>query len=133
MRNEENHRHGEAYQLRLLLRPYATATDFSDHRQLSYPLTHILYYLPISPNQITALSMAAGWPALVFYAGCTKCIPRERALAHRLLYARQLRRRDRPPEGNDVGVGAHFDDFVDWLVDSAFFAALGYGVWQDDG
>ena len=29
-------------------------------RQLSYPLTHILYYLPISPNQITMLSMAAG-------------------------------------------------------------------------
>ena len=29
--------------------------------------------------------------------------------------------------------GAHFDDFVDWLVDSAFFAALGYGTWQVTG
>lgn len=29
--------------------------------------------------------------------------------------------------------GAHFDDFVDWLVDSAFFASLGYGVWQTTG
>jgi hypothetical protein len=26
--------------------------------------------------------------------------------------------------------GAHFDDFVDWLVDTTFFAALGYGAWQ---
>src|SRR5690606_10034781 len=24
--------------------------------------------------------------------------------------------------------GAHFDDAVDWLVDGAFFAALGYGT-----
>jgi hypothetical protein len=24
--------------------------------------------------------------------------------------------------------GAHFDDFVDWLVHSAFFATLGYGT-----
>ena len=60
MRNEENHGHGEAYQLRLLQRPYATATDFSVARQLSYPLTDILYYLPISSNEINALSMAAG-------------------------------------------------------------------------
>ena len=29
--------------------------------------------------------------------------------------------------------GAYFDDFVNWLVGSAFFAALGYGVWQIDG
>jgi len=29
--------------------------------------------------------------------------------------------------------GAHFDDFVDWLVDSAFFAALGYGTSQVTG
>ena len=26
--------------------------------------------------------------------------------------------------------GAHFDDLVDWLVDSAFFIGLGYGTWQ---
>ena len=27
-------------------------------------------------------------------------------------------------------LGAHFDDVVDWLVDSAFFVGLGYGTWQ---
>ena len=37
-------------------------------RQLSYPLTHILYYLPISPNQITALSMAAGLAGAWWFA-----------------------------------------------------------------
>jgi len=26
--------------------------------------------------------------------------------------------------------GAHFDDLVDWLVDSTFFIGLGYGTWQ---
>ena len=36
-------------------------------RQLSYPLTHILYYLPISPNQITALSMASGFAGARYF------------------------------------------------------------------
>ena len=29
--------------------------------------------------------------------------------------------------------GARFDDLVDWLVDTAFFAALGYGTWVATG
>lgn len=29
--------------------------------------------------------------------------------------------------------GAHFDDVVDWLVDSAFFVALGYGTYIATG
>ena len=103
-------------------------------RQLSYPLTHILYYLPISPNQITVLSMAAGLVgAWCFTQGdqhanlmgalwlvacytldnCDGEIARLKAMSSEW--------------------GAYLDDFVDWIVDSAFFAALGYGVWQVDG
>ncbi|PPR61558.1 MAG: hypothetical protein CFH10_01122 [Alphaproteobacteria bacterium MarineAlpha4_Bin2] len=100
-------------------------------RQLSFPLTHILYRLPISPNQITALSMAAGLAgAWCFSLGeqfshvvgaicliacytldnCDGEIARLKAMSSEW--------------------GAHFDDFVDWLVDSAFFASLGYGIWR---
>ena len=100
-------------------------------RQLSYPLTHILYRLPISPNQVTGLSMIAGlvgvrclaqvtwsshiWGGFWLMAFCTldNCdgeIARLKAMSSEW--------------------GAHFDDFVDWLVDSGLVAALGYGTWQ---
>jgi len=103
-------------------------------RQLSYPLTHIIYRLPISPNQVTALSMSAGligawcfaqgtwsshiWGGFWLMAcytldNCDGEIARLKAMSSEW--------------------GAHFDDFVDWLVDSAFFAALGYGTWQTTG
>lgn len=102
-------------------------------RQLSFPLTHILYRLPVSPNQITALSMAAGlagawcftqgdqfsniigaiWLVLCYTLdNCDGEIARLKVMSSEW--------------------GAHFDDFVDWLVDTAFFAALGYGVWRVD-
>ncbi len=103
-------------------------------RNLSYPLTHLIYRLPITPNQVTALSMLAGLAGAWCFAlggwhnqiaggfwlvacytldNCDGEIARLKALSSEW--------------------GAQFDDFVDWLVDSAFFAALGYGTWQTTG
>lgn len=103
-------------------------------RHLSYPLTRLLYRLPVTPNQVTALSMLAGlagawcftygeamwgiYGGLLLIAcytldNCDGEIARLKALSS--------------------AWGAHFDDVVDWLVDSAFFLGLGYGAWQAFG
>ncbi len=99
-------------------------------RHLSYPLTHLIYGLPVTPNQVTALSMVAGLiGAWCFAQGnwhwhvaggfwLTACYTLDNCDGE------IARLKNMSSEW-----GAHFDDFVDWLVDSAFFAALGYGTW----
>lgn len=103
-------------------------------RHLSYRLTLFLVRTPITPNQITALSMIAGlagawcfafglwdWSvlgAVLLIAGytldnCDGEIARLKKMSSEW--------------------GAHFDDLVDWLVDSAFFAGLGVGTWTATG
>ena len=100
-------------------------------RHLSYRLTPIIYHLPISPNQVTALSTVAG----IVGAWCFSLgIPRWEIMGALLLVAcytldncdGEIARL----KGLSSEWGAHFDDLVDWLVDSAFFIGLGYGTWQ---
>lgn len=100
-------------------------------RHLSYRLTPFIYRLPISPNQVTALSMLAGLAgAWCFSLGD----PLWGIVGGLLLVAcytldncdgEIARLKSMSSEW-----GAHFDDLVDWLVDSAFFVGLGYGTWQ---
>ena len=100
-------------------------------RHLSFWLTPIIYRLPISPNQVTTLSMVAGLAgAWCFSLGD----PFWDIMGALLLVAcytldncdgEIARLKDLSSEW-----GAHFDDVVDWLVDSAFFIGLGYGTWQ---
>ncbi len=100
-------------------------------RQLSYRLTPIIYRLPISANQITALSMVTGlagagcfsqgdrfWEIIgaVFFVVCYTLDNCDGEIARLNNMSSEW--------------GAHFDDLVDWLVDSAFFIGLGYGTWQ---
>ena len=107
---------------------------FPVSRQLSIRPTYILYYLPISPNQITALSMAAGLAGAWWFAQGDQHAHLMGALWLVACYTLDncdgeiARLKAMSSEW-----GAHFDDFVDWFVDSVFFAALGYGVWQVDG
>lgn len=103
-------------------------------RHLSWYLTPLLMRTPLTPNHVTALSLVAGlvgawlfsrgsWAAgvgggvllVVCYTldNCDGEIARLKNLSSKW--------------------GAKFDDVVDWLVDGAFFAALGYGVWQTTG
>ena len=103
-------------------------------RQLSYPLTHLLHRLPISPNQITALSMIAGLIGAWCFAQGTWSM--HIAGGFGLMACYTLDNCDGEIarlKAMSSDWGAHFDDFVDWLVDSAFFAALGYGTWQVTG
>ena len=103
-------------------------------RQLSYPLTQLLHRLPISPNQITALSMIAGLIGAWCFAQGTWSM--QIAGGFWLLACYTLDNCDGEIarlKAMSSDWGANFDDFVDWLVDSAFFAALGYGTWQVTG
>ena len=102
-------------------------------RHLSYPLTHLLYRLPISPNQITTLSMIAG---LMGAWELTQGHPSHITGALWLVLCYTLDNCDGEIarlKNMSSNWGACFDDFVDWLIDSAFFVSLGYGVWQTTG
>ena len=103
-------------------------------RHLSYWLTPIIYHLPISPNQVTALSMLAGLAGAWCFSQADPVFDIMGALLLVACYTLDncdgeiARLKDLSSEW-----GAQFDDLVDWLVDSAFFIGLGYGTWHDTG
>lgn len=103
-------------------------------RHLSWHLTRILVRTPLTPNQITALSMLAGLAGAWCFTYGTRSAGVAGGLLLILCYTLDncdgeiARLKKLSSEW-----GAHFDDVVDWLVDGAFFAGLGYGVWQASG
>jgi phosphatidylglycerophosphate synthase len=103
-------------------------------RQFSWPLTRFLLRTPIGPNQVTALSLLAGLAGAVCFTLGTREAGVTGALLYVLCYTLDncdgeiARFRNMTSE-----LGARFDDLVDWLVDTAFFAALGYGTWVATG
>lgn len=98
-------------------------------RHLSYPLTLFLVKLPISPNQVTALSLAAGLAGAWCFSLGTMNADIIGGLLLILCYTLDncdgqiARLKNLSSEW-----GAQFDDLADWLVDTAFFAGLGFGV-----
>lgn len=103
-------------------------------RYLSYPTTLVLYGLPVTPNQITAVSLLFGlcgaWlfqnsghgtqiAGAAFLIACyvlDNCdgeVARLKDMASRF--------------------GKRFDTFVDWIVHAAFFIFLGLGVAESTG
>lgn len=98
-------------------------------RHLSYRLTLLLVRTPITPNQITALSLVSG----LVGAGCFALGEWSWTIAGSLLLILGYTLDNCDGEiarlkNLSSSWGARFDDLADWLVDSAFFAALGYGV-----
>lgn len=97
-------------------------------RVLSRRLTPVLAALPVSANQITALSLVAGlaaawvlarpgpWSGLLAGALLVLCYVLDNCDGE---IARM--------KGQCTRFGMHFDTFVDWLVHSAFFLGLGLG------
>ena len=117
--------------------PYApTKPDqlFPLTRHFSYLLTPALARTPLMPNQITALSMLAGLGGAWCFTKGLWVWSVAGGLLLVLCYTLDN------CDGEIARIkkmssewGAHFDDLVDWLVDSAFFAGLGWGVWVETG
>ncbi len=103
-------------------------------RQLGYLLSLIVIRLPVSANQVTFISMLVGLTGCWFFTYGELIWNIYGALLLVLSYAldycdgviARLKNQSSP-------YGAAFDDFVDWLVDTAIFAGLGYGAWIADG
>ena len=98
-------------------------------RHLSYRLTPLLAATPLTPNQITGLSLAAGLGA----AACFAAAAWEWGVAGGLLLVLSYTLDNCDGEiarlkGLSSAWGAKFDDLADWLIDGAFFAGLGYGA-----
>lgn len=100
-------------------------------RQLSYRLTPVLLKMPITPNQITALSLLFGILCAVCFMLGNYIFSIIGALFLTISYTLDncdgevARFKKMSSE-----FGAKFDDMVDWMVDASFFAALGYGTSQ---
>lgn len=103
-------------------------------RHLSYRLTPLILRLPLSPNQVTGLSLAAGLLGSACFLAGTWAWGVAGGLLLILCYTLDncdgevARIKNMSSEW-----GAKFDDLADWLVDSAFFAALGIGTWSATG
>jgi len=101
---------------------------------LSRPVSKIIIALPITPNQITTASLIMGIIGCVFFLNpnfednilgsisfliayifdnCDGAVARHKNL--------------------QTGFGEKYDTFVDWIVHSIFFLALGYGYYQETG
>lgn len=101
-------------------------------RHFSRPLTHLLVRLPITPNQITTVSLILG------VAGCLLLISPEfeakltGALLFFISYIFDNCDGEVARHKNLVSkFGENYDTCVDWIVNSGFFVALGYGVAQE--
>jgi hypothetical protein len=118
-------------------RPHAEAAPFAAAptrlfpltRHLSYRLTGVLVRTPLTPNAITGLSLAAGLAG----AGCFAAGTWGWGIAGGMLLVLCYTLDNCDGEIARIKRlssewGARFDDLADWLVDSAFFAALGYGT-----
>ena len=100
-------------------------------RHLSYRLTPILLKTSITPNQITAVSLLFGLLCAVcfilgnYIAGIIGAILLTASYTFDNCDGEVARIKKMSSE-----FGAKFDDIVDVLVDSSFFASLGYGTSQ---
>lgn len=100
-------------------------------RQFSYRLTPVLLKTSINPNQITTLSLLFGLLGAVCFMLGDYVFNITGSLLLTLSYTLDncdgevARIKNMSSE-----FGAKFDDMVDWMVDTSFFAALGYGTSQ---
>jgi len=109
-------------------------TIFPMSRQLGYYLSLTLIRTPLSANQVTFFSMLVGLTGCSFFMmgeliwnfyGSLLLV-----LSYSLDYCDGVIAR---VKNQCSPVGAAFDDFVDWLVDTAIFLGLGYGTWVSSG
>ncbi len=98
-------------------------------RYLSRPMTGVLARLPVSANQITAASLAVGLGAAWAAAQATHAWAVGAGVLMIAAYVLDNCDGEIARLKNQCSAfGMHFDTFVDWLVHSAFFWALGHGT-----
>jgi phosphatidylglycerophosphate synthase len=103
-------------------------------RHLSRPLTPVLARLPVTANQITTAAFALGLAAA--YAAAFGTWESTVAAGVLLVGCYVLDNCDGEIarlKNQCSTFGMHYDSFVDWVVHTAFFAALGVGVAADTG
>ncbi len=103
-------------------------------RHLSCRLTRVLVKTPVTPNQVTSLSLTLGLAC----AACFALGGYGLQLAGALLLVASYTLDNCDGEiarlkGMSSEFGAKLDDMADWMVDAAFFLGLGYGVWKSNG
>ncbi|PPR75870.1 MAG: hypothetical protein CFH05_00507 [Alphaproteobacteria bacterium MarineAlpha3_Bin4] len=97
-------------------------------RHLSACTTPLLARLPVTPNQITSVSMLVGLAAAwyLYQEGYGNGVAAAALFVVRYVLDNcdgEIARL----KGLSSSFGMHYDTFVDWVVHSAFFAALGIG------
>ncbi len=103
-------------------------------RHLSYRLTPILLKTPVTPNQVTSISLLLG----LFCATCFAMGNWYAEITGGLLLVASYTFDNCDGEVARIknmssDFGAKLDDMSDWIVDASFFAALGYGTAQQTG
>jgi len=103
-------------------------------RQISRRLSPVLVRLPVSANQVTTASLLVGCGACWYM---TKGTYQQTLIGAVLLFlcyvldntdGEVARAKDQCTE-----FGRQYDNFVDWIVHSGFFAGLGWGVARETG
>ena len=98
-------------------------------RHLSYPLTLFLLRLPVTPNQVTGLSLLLGLAgAACFLAGDWSWGVAGGLLLLACYVFDNCDGEIARVKDLSSAFGARLDDLADWLVDASFFAALGIGT-----
>ena len=100
-------------------------------RHLSFRLTPALARLPLTPNQITAAALISGLGCAWMMAMQARGWGLPLAGAVMLVIAYVLDNCDGEIavlKNQRTRFGGHFDSFSDWVVNTAFFAALGIGA-----
>ena len=114
--------------------PARPRTLFPLIRHLSYPVTILLLRTPLTANQATFLSMIPGLAAayFLFFGGYMFGIVGSVFLFFNYLLDHcdgEIAR----AKNQSSRFGHEFDTFVDWIVHTALFAAMGHGALLETG
>lgn len=98
------------------------------------PFVRVFAALPVTPNQITALSLGLGvWACYLFYLGDHKNMVVASILFTLSYILDNCDGAIARLKGLSSEFGKRFDTFVDWFVNNLFFVALGWGEWVRTG
>ena len=111
----------------------APERTFPLSRHLSWRVTRVLAGYPVTPNQVTAAALAPGLASAWCLADGRYWLGVAGALLLVVYYVLDCTDGELARlKGQTSAFGDQLDTFADWLVHSAFFAALGIGTARAD-